>query len=243
MDKVACKNKQMLTNVILVVVTLLLIHNAKAQIETVFTQNATFDISSQGATISFGVGGTYTSAVLANGTWSFTNLKLNGSQTFSNFRVSARNSNITINSFISRNVTSRSARLRYVANGLGEQTFQMGIAAGEGRWGLHPEWSVIVNGVWLGEGDGWRISPDGTVTIKGVAGNVTIIHYNFLGLSGSDKDLPFYEQHSVSIATAAFAGFIAILGIAVRFKTKNRHDSHSGINLNKKCVANKVRLK
>ena len=239
----ASKNKQILTTAILAVVTLLLLYNAKAQIETVFMQNSTFEISSQEANISFGVGGTYTSASLANGTWSFTNLKLNGSQTISNFEVSARNSNITINSFFSRNVTLRSARLRYVAEGTGEQTFQMGIAAGEGRWGLHPEWSVIVNGVWLGEGDGWRITPDGTVTIKGATGNVSIVNYNFSGLVGSDEGLPFYEQHSVSITTAVFAGFIAILGIIIRFKTKKRHDNQNGVSQNPECVANKERLK
>ena len=239
---VASKNKQILTDVILAVVVLLLIHNAKAQIETVFTQNATFDISTQGAKISFSVGGTYTSATLANGTWSFTNLKLNGSYLLSNFKVSARNSNITINSFISRNVTSRWARLRYVAEGLGEQTFQMGITAGEGRWGLHPEWSVIVNGVWLGEGDGWNITPDGTVTIKGVTGNVSIVHYNFLDLSESE-DLPFFEQHSVSITTATFAGFIAILGIIVRLRNRKGHDSQNGVSRNPECVADKGRSK
>ena len=233
----------MLATVILAVVILLLLQNAKAQIETVFTQNVTFSISSQGGNISFGVGGTYTSATFANGTWSFTNLKLNGSQTISNFEVSARNSNITINSFFSRNVTLRSARLRYVAEGLGEQTFQMGIAAGEGRWGLHPEWSVIVDGVWLGEGDGWRISPDGTVTIKGVTGNVSIVYYNFFGLIESDEDLPFYEQHSVSIMTATFAVFTAILGAIIRLITRKRRDSQNGVNRNPDFVANKVRLK
>lgn len=233
----------MLTTVILAVVILMLLQNAKAQVETVFTQNETFEIPSQGSNISFGVGGTYTSATLANGTWSFTNLKLNGSQTISNFEVSARNSNITINSFFSRNVTIRWARLRYVAEGLGEQTFQMGIAAGEGRWGLHPEWSIIVNGVWLGEGDGWRIMPDGTVTIKGVTGNVSIVHYNFFGLGGSDEDLPFYEQHSVSIMTATFAGFIVILGAIVRLRTKKGHDSQNGVDRNPECMANKGRFK
>jgi hypothetical protein len=219
------KNKQMITRtVILAGLIILLLHNAQAQNETSFTQNTTFDISTQESKISFGVNGTYTSATLTNGTWSFTNLKLNGSQTLNTFKVSAKNSNITINSLNLRNTTSRFARLRYVAEGTGEQTFQMGITAGEGRGGLHPEWSVIVNDDWLGEGEAWTIIPDGTITIKGVTGNIYILHYNFLSPNEIDEDLPFYEQHSVSITTIAFAGSIVILGTIIRLKTK-RHDN------------------
>jgi hypothetical protein len=227
------KNWQIITRTaVLAVVIILLLHNAKAQNETIFTQNITFDISTQESKISFGVNGTYTSATLTNGTWSFTNLKLNGSQTLNSFKVSARNSNITIDSIILRNTTSRSARLRYVAEGLGEQVFQMGITAGEGRWGLHPEWSVIVNGVWLGEGDGWTITPDGTITIKGVAGSISISRYSFLGPIETDKDLSFYEQHSVSITIIAFAGSIVILGTIVRLKTK-KHDNQMSLSKTK----------
>ena len=221
----ANKNKLMTTCTVLMVLILLFLNNAKAQNETVFPQNATFNISTLDGKISFGVGGTYTSATLTNGTWSFINLKFNGSQTIKIFKVSARNSNVTITSFIIGNTTSRSARLRYVAEGLGEQTFQMGIAAGEGKWNLHPEWTVIVNDVWLGEGDGWKIASDGTVTIEGVTGNVSIAHYSFPGLSESDKDLPFYEQHSVSIATVTFVVFIVFLGTIIRLKTEKRNDS------------------
>ena len=227
----ADKNKQIITYIAILAIALLLLpYNTKAQSETAFTQNATFDIPTKEAKISFGVNGTYTSATLTDGTWSFKNLKLRGSQTLSTFNVSASNSNVTITSFFLGN-TTRAARLRYVAEGLGEQTFQMGIAAGEGRWGLHPEWSVIVDGVWLGEGEGWEITSDGTVTVKSVTGNVSISRYSFLGLSESQGDLPFFEQHSVSIATMAIAGFIVILGTMVRMKTKKRHDNQNGVNL------------
>jgi len=239
----ADKKKQMMTyTVLLLVVIILLVHNAKAEIETTFTQNTTFDISTHESKISFGVNGTYTSATLTDGTWSFTNLKLNGSQTLNNFSVSARNSNVTITSFIIGNTTSRLTILRYVAEGLGEQTFKMGIDAEEGRWGLHPEWSVIVNGAWLGEGDGWKIAPDGTVSIEGVTGNVSIAHYGFLGLSESDKDLPFYEQHSVSITTVAFMVSVAFLGTIVRLKTK-KGENRNRVNLNQEYIASKVRSK
>ncbi len=228
---VAGKNKQIKTCVaILAIVIPLLISNTKAQSETAFTQNATFDIPTKEAKISFGANGTYTSATLANGTWSFKNLKLEGYRILTDLNVSARNSNIIITSFMIWNTTARVARLRYVAEGLGEQTFQMGIAAGEGRWGLHPEWSVIANGIWLGEGDAWKITSDGTVTIKSVTGNVSISHYSFLGLGESQRDLSFFEQHSVSITTIAIAGLIVILGTIVRIKTKKGMTTN-GVNL------------
>jgi len=225
--------------VILAVVIVLLLHTGKAQIETIFTQNTTFDIPTQEGKISFSVSGTYTSAILADGTWSFTNLLLNGSQNLDTFQVSARNSNITINSFILRNTTLRSARLRYVAESSGEQTFKMGITAGEGRWGLHPEWGVIVNGIWLGEGDGWKIAPDGTVTINGATGNVSILHYNFLGLSEADKNMSFYEQHSVLILTLAFMSFMVSLGTIFWLKNK-RLSSKKDVTSNQEYIAKKV---
>jgi hypothetical protein len=85
---------------------------------------------------------------------------------------------------------------------------------------LHPEWSVIVDGVWLGEGEGWTIRPDGTLTVTGGVGNVSIVYYSFMGLIENEPDLPFYEQHSVSIATIALVAIIASLGAIIRLKTK-----------------------
>lgn len=112
--------------------------------------------------------------------------------------------------------------LRYVAQGQGQQTFNIGIAAGEGRWGLHPEWSVIVDGAWLGEGEGWTIRPNGTLTVIGVVGNVSIVYYNFMRLIGNESDLPFYKQHSVSIGAIALVVIIASLGAIIKLKTKKR---------------------
>ena len=86
----ANKNKLMTTCTVLMVLILLFLNNAKAQNETVFPQNATFNISTLDGKISFGVGGTYTSATLTDGTWSFTNLKLNGSQTIKIFKSFSR---------------------------------------------------------------------------------------------------------------------------------------------------------
>jgi hypothetical protein len=115
----------------------------------------------------------------------------------------------------------------------------MGIEAGEGRWGSHPEWSVVVNGVWLGEGDRWKITPDGTVTINGATGNVSISHYSFLSLNEADKNLSFYEQHSVSIITIVFVSFISGLGTILWLRTA-RLDRQRRVTLNQEYVTKKV---
>jgi hypothetical protein len=199
-------------------------NTAKGQLETSFTPNDRFNLQSLDGTISFGLNGTYSSATLANNTWIFENLSLNGSQPLDTLRVSTQNSSIIINSYQTFNTTLRAARLRYVAQGQGQQTFNIGIAASEWRWGVHPEWSVILEsanyGVWLWEGEGWTIRPDGTLTVTGVVGNVSILYYRFMGLIGNAPDLPFYEQHSVSIATIALVAVIASLGAIIRLKTK-----------------------
>jgi hypothetical protein len=41
-----------------------------------------------------------------------------------------------------------------------------------------------------------------------------------MGLIGNEPDLPFYEQHSVFIATITLASIIASLGAIIRIKTK-----------------------
>ena len=192
----------------------------EGQLETSFTPADSFALESLGGTINFGLNGTYSSATMANNTWVFENLRLNGSQPLNTLRVSTKDSSIIINSYRAFNITLRGARLRYVAQEKGRQTFNIGIAAGEGRWGLHPEWSVIVNGIWLGEGEGWTIKPDGTLTVTGALGNVSIVYYSFMRLIGNTSDLPFYEQHSVSIATIALVAIVASVGAIIRLKTR-----------------------
>jgi hypothetical protein len=197
---------------------------ANGQLETSFTPADRFNIQSLDGTISFGLNGEYSTATLANNTWVFENLRLNGSHPLNTLRVSTQNSSIIINSYQAFNTTLRAASLRYAAQGPGQQTFNIGIDAGESRLGLHPEWSVVIErasyGVWLGEGEGWTIRPDGTLTVTGVVGNVSIVYYNFMGLIGNEPDLPFYEQHSVFIATITLASITASLGAIIRIKTE-----------------------
>ena len=58
---------------------------------------------------------------------------------------------------------------------------------------MNAEWSVLFNDVFMGEGDGWSMARDGTITVTGAVGNVTIIYYSIE--DGNSTDLPFFEQH------------------------------------------------
>jgi hypothetical protein len=209
------------------VIGLLILQNiatAEAQAQTSFTPYDRFGVPSLNGEISFSTNGTFANATLINGAWNFADLRLNGSTPLEMLTASAQSSNITIASYrgpnTAFNITFRSARLRYEAEGQGQQTFNIGIPAGDGRWGLHPEWSVIVNNEWLGEGDGWSITPDGNVTVTGAVGNVSIIHYGFLGLDDDSSDLTFYEQHSVAIITILSVAATAV--VATLMMTRNK---------------------
>ena len=186
-----------------------------------------FLIPTYNGSISFAVNGTYSNATFENNTWTFTNLYLTGSQPLKNFQISTQNSNVTIFSYvISNNTTFQSARLRYAVEGQGKQILNLGLGPEEG--GLNPsvEWSVINNNVSLVEGEGWSISHDGTMTVNGASGNVSIVHYNFsdfFGNSEPNSNLPFYQQHSVAIAIVSVLAIVVV--IAVVIKVKNREQS------------------
>jgi hypothetical protein len=209
-----------------IIIVLLLLQNsniAQAQNYTSFTPTDKFSIPSQNGEIRFSTNGTYANATLIGDTWSFTDLRLNGSTPIDRLTVSAKDSDVLITSYRGPtsvfNTTFRAARLRYMVERSGQQTFNIGIPAGDGRWGLHPEWAVIVDNVWLGEGDGWSITPEGNLTVTGKTGNISIVHYGILG-NASDSNLSFYEKHSVAIITVASVGAIAIVATLVTVKNK-----------------------
>jgi hypothetical protein len=195
-----------------------------AQTDINFTSNEKFDVPASNGTITFAANGSYAWADLENGAWRYVNLRINGSQPLENFQVSAQDSNVTIVSYRAGNTTLSSARLRVVVEGRGKLTFNMGIDVEQGDWGGHPDWSVIVNGVWMGERDVWSIAPDGTLTINGVDGNVSIAHYGFLEAMGSENssNQPFHQKHSVAIIITVVVAIIVIIAIAIGVRNKKR---------------------
>jgi hypothetical protein len=204
--------------------------SAHAQGETIFTPVDQFSIPVYNGTINFATAGTYTFGSLENESWTFVNLDLNNSQQFLNLSVSAQDSNITITGYQMFDLTGsnsssrRSAFLSYTVVGLGKQTFNLGRILQGGQW------SVSFNGNFVGETEGWIISPDQTLTITGATANVTIGYFNFInsfgGDNGNNSDLPFYQQHSVVIAVGVTVAAVVVLSFAINRKNKTKERSN-----------------
>jgi hypothetical protein len=153
-------------------------------------------------------------------------LKLNGSEPLSNLKVSTQNSNITIFYYVEFNTTLRRVMISYSVEGQGKQALNLGIGSLEGTWsGI--DWSVISTrvgaNVFMTEGKDWTISKDGTIVVTGVTGNVSIIHWGFFENGLSTSNLPFYQQHSVAIVTAAAVTVTIVFAVAI--KVRNRGQS------------------
>ena len=209
--------------VVIIFTFLLTCPNTQGQTNISFTPADKFSVPAYNGTISFAVNGTYSSATLENNIWTFTNLQLNGSQTLKNLEFSAQNSNVTIFSYITSNANGiPTVRLRYADEGRGEQILNLGLSPQEAGFDSSAEWTVTVNNnFFLGEGEGWSISHDGTMTVSGPSGNVNVVHTEYFA---SSSNLPFYQQHSVAIITAMIIAVTVI--IAVLIKVKNREHSN-----------------
>jgi hypothetical protein len=190
-----------------------------------FSPTDEFDIPSQNGMISFAVEGTYSNATLKDGVWSFTDLQLNGSQPLEKLDVSAKNSDIILFSHLSYDYLRKISVLTYFARGQGTQTLNIGIEGGKEQGGINIEWSVIVNGTFVAQGDKWNITPEGTLTIMGFAGNVTVLYFS-LGEDTGGENLSFIEKHSIAIFTA-FA-VAATIVVAIVVKAKSRKHSNGG---------------
>jgi hypothetical protein len=196
-----------------------------AQTAIAFTQTDQFRISENNSTINFAPGGTYTQATLQNGSWIFLNLHLNNSgnnDTLESFKVSAKDSNMTITSCQKfSGTTTAGERLRYTVIGHGEQAFNFGIDLKSG------EWSVVLNGrqTFISEKENWHITPDGTITVTGATVNATISYYILPPGFGSvdTSNQTFYEQHSVAIVTGASVAFALVLVVLIRQTNQRRH--------------------
>ncbi len=195
-----------------------------AQVDTLFTPADKFGILEYNSTISFATVGTYSRASLENETWNFVNLNLNNSQQPVDLKVSAQDCNVTIKecqvfNTATSNVTFGGVILLYTVVGQGNQTFNFGLDLKDGAW------SVSFNDNFVGENEGWSVSPDKTVTITDAkdTSNVTLAYFNFSGSFGGNGDnsnQPFYQQHSVAIVTAVAVVTTIIITVSISRKNK-----------------------
>lgn len=196
--------------------------NALAQADTQLNPETKFTTPQYNGEISFATNGTYTKATLENNTWTFENLHFYNSEPIEAFKVSAENSDVTIVSYQKSNFSSsnRILRLSYTVEGQGKQTFNFGLGSNYG------EWSVIFNGVFMGEGDGWTISPDATLILTGATENVSLLCFRFPDSfgGGNNSENPFYIQHSVAITTAILVAATVIVATTIRVRNKVPQD-------------------
>ena len=197
--------------------------SARAQSGINFNSTDKFNILASNGTITFAFNGTYTKATLANDTWVFVNLRLDYSQPLEKLEVSAQNSNVTIISHRAFNATFRGKLLSYQVEGQGKQTFNIGLPLTEG------EWSVLLEGDFRGEGDGWNVLPDATLTITDAKSTATIWYFGFpeeFNVVG-DSNAPIYLKHSVAIATATALAVTAAFAFVISRKNQKASNKTS----------------
>ncbi len=214
--------------IVVAILSVAWISQVQAQPEgvSVFAAGDKFAVPEQNGSVCFGTNGSYTSASFENGVWTFTDLTLYNSSVLGTLRASAKDSNVTIYMYASStaNLFGRGAYLLYLAEGKGEQTFNLGLNHSTS----HYSWSIIVpfpdgaGSDFLAEGKNWKFQPDNTLTIYGVEGNITVVYFGFATVDTSN--LPFYEQHSVALATAAVVAATVAIASVVSFRVRRRKD-------------------
>jgi hypothetical protein len=169
------------------------------------------------------------------------NLRLNNSGNnprLENFKVSVQDSNINITSCQRTNSNNTGLRLRYVAVGRGEQTFNFGLDLRNGSW------IIVCNGIYLIENKGWRSLSDGTLIIIGATGNVSITYsvFNF-GFGVPDtSNQPFQQQHSVAIATAFSFAVVSVIVLIIRIKNHSNKTENPINTPIQKSLRNKPKI-
>jgi hypothetical protein len=201
--------------------------NTHAQNTMVFGPTTKFGIPAYGGTIGFAVNGTYSNASFQNDSWTFRDLRLEGSQPLDNLIISAQNCNITIVSYQIPNLNSfRNAIFRYTVNGNGKQVLNLGFGPEPGGSSSGIEWSVIFNNnVFAAQGDQWNVSHDGTINVDRANGTIRVIHWGFLSQIAQNSNLPFYEQHSVAIIVIVSVAATIMVAVVINLNIRRREDA------------------
>jgi len=203
----------------------------QAQAQTSFTTADKFSIPQYNSSIRFALNGSYSTAALENGFWTFKNLTLfsqnlsflglNATQGSGELKISAKNSNVTVWTYISVNYSFPVDLLSYNAEGIGNQTVNLGLNASRSS---SDEWSVIVaDSVFLPLGQNWRLLPDDSVLVWDQTGNVTVAHFSF---NNEYKNLSFFLSHYVGIFTILLLAFVILVAVAIRLRTKKLTKKH-----------------
>ena len=141
---------------------------------------------------------------------------INGSEPLQNLEISTENSNVTVFSYHTNIFGFPSDWLSYFVHGQGQQIINIGVGL---HGGSNVDWVVLSNGSFIS--NGWSVSRNGTVTLTGLTGNMSLIYFGFTNQL-ANSNLPFYEQHSVAIAVAVAFGVTVAAAVAVNVAVKRR---------------------
>ncbi|MDR0373668.1 MAG: YncE family protein [Nitrososphaerota archaeon] len=191
---------------------------------TAITPTTHFLLPNCAGCICFGVNATYHSAVFANDTWSFTNLRLTESQLLRSLQISAQNSNLTFLSYEkTQNSTFQSEQLTYTTKNNGTQILTLAIDSQVDLLILQTQWSVNTPECSLVEGKDWNSLDDETIIITNVNGCVNVKRVTFADFFGNGKayaNLPLYEKHTVAIALGIGLSIIVAIAVLAKIRTK-----------------------
>jgi hypothetical protein len=202
-------------------------HTVQAQTPTAFISTNEFPIPTQNSTITFALDGTYSAAILENGTWTFKDITfdnpkvpffdLTGIKSVGNLEISARDCNITIWIYLNVHYTYPIVLVSYFSQGTGTQTVNLGLNNTQPT--SSSEWSVVVNeNVFLAEGQGWKLLPDDSLVITPPnAGNITVMHFDFNDPE-VQKNLPFWMQHFVLLLIGVVLAVTAGVAVLIRIR-------------------------
>ncbi len=192
-----------------------------------FTTADKFAIPTQNSTLTFALNGTYTSAALENGTWTFRNLRfddpklpyfdLSGINSVGNLSFSARDCNVTIWIYLNAVYSYPVAIVSYLVEGSGTQTVNLGLETSTDI----SEWSVVdENNAFIAEGQSWRLLPDDSLLVTpSSAGNITVMHFDFND-PDAQKLLPFWMQHSIILLTGAILAATVLVAFLLKVRKR-----------------------
>jgi len=203
--------------VALILILPLICPSASAQTSTAFDPTEKFSIPTYNGVVRFAVNGTYSNATFEDNAWTFTDLSLNQSQPMPYLQISAKDSDVTV-WYYGINTFFPSDMLSYFTQDSGQQVVNMGLA----NAGNSVDWVVYSNGTFVT--NGWNVSRNGTVTVDGLGGNITLIYFGFTNELGN-SNLPFYEQHSVAITVAVALAITVAVAAAINVTVKRRSAS------------------
>ena len=194
----------------------LIVSTSEGQSLTYSTKDDVFAIPQRRAEISFLGNGSYSNAILEDDVWVFRNFRLNSNSAIPIFRVWADDCNVSVLMCRRYNSNTTLASIRYVVSGNGKQYFDVGPLIETSQW------YVTFNGKYVAENQGYSVSSESTITVKGSSANVSMTCFNFSGINSANANRAFYEQHSVGIITLIVFSVGVVLLISIRKRVRGR---------------------